>query len=124
MQAQVVHQRKQNLPWIPMIVAALVVAATALGVQSATRDRGTTVGPPVASIDQGANLQQTQITDAGVRSIGGHGPARITTGEDPKVSSQKAGMVEGGITSVGGGAVGSAGSEPEPDALARIEQAR
>jgi hypothetical protein len=123
MQAQVVHQRKQNLPWIPMIVAALVVAATALGVQSALRDRGTTVGPPVTSIDQGANLQQTEITDAGVRSIGGHGPARITTGEDPKVSSQ-AGMVEVGITSVGGGAVGSAGSEPEPDAFARIEQAR
>jgi hypothetical protein len=55
MQAQVVHQRKQNLPWIPMIVAALLVAATALGVQSALRDRGTTVGPTPIVVDMSVN---------------------------------------------------------------------
>jgi hypothetical protein len=110
MQAQVVHQRKQGLPWIPMIVAALLVAATALGVQAALRDRGTTVGPPVTTIDQG-------ILDPGVRSIGGHGAARITTGEGRAVSSQTAGV---GIAGVGGAA---AGTGLEPDGRARVEQA-
>jgi hypothetical protein len=55
MQTHVVHQRKQSLPWIPMIVAALLVAATAFGVQSALRGRGTTIGPTPVVVDWSVN---------------------------------------------------------------------
>jgi hypothetical protein len=45
MQTHVVHQQKRSIPWATLILAALLVAATALGVQSVLRDRGTTVTP-------------------------------------------------------------------------------
>jgi hypothetical protein len=55
MQAQVVHQRKQSIPWFLIIVAALLVAATTLGVQSALRDRGSTVAPTPVVVDWSVN---------------------------------------------------------------------
>jgi hypothetical protein len=71
MQTQVVHQRKVYLPWIPMLVAALLVAGSALGIQLALRDRGTTVTPPsIATVDQGANQQKADMTAAGITGVG------------------------------------------------------
>jgi hypothetical protein len=92
MQAQVVHQRKATLPWIPMLIAALVVFATVAGVQLALRDRGS--APAVTVVDDG--------TGPGVRDIGGHGAARISAGEDIAAASQKAAMVDAGVTSISG----------------------
>jgi hypothetical protein len=51
MQTQVVHQEKRSTPWATLILAALLVAATALGVQWVLQDRGTTVGPTPVVID-------------------------------------------------------------------------
>jgi hypothetical protein len=73
MQTQVVHQRKQSLPWIPMIVAALLVAATAFGVQSALRDRGTTVGPAPVVVD-------TSVNGIAGPTHGMHRPADVKSG--------------------------------------------
>jgi len=136
MQTQVVHQRKATLPWIPMLLAALVVFATVAGVQLALRDRGS--APTVTVVDD--------VTGPGVRDVGGHGAARIPAGEDAAAASQKAAMVEGGVTSLSGivsetsGFVGgphprtkfggsgdgsSTGRDPALQAtIARIEQAR
>jgi hypothetical protein len=52
MSSQAVHQRRANLSWIPMLVAALVVVAIALSLQLALRDRGATVVPQVTTADQ------------------------------------------------------------------------
>ena len=92
MQTQVVHQRKATLPWIPMLIAALVVFATVAGVQLVLRDRGS--APTVTVVDDG--------NGPGVRDIGGHGAARIPVGEDAPAASQKAAMVEAGVTSISG----------------------
>jgi hypothetical protein len=93
MQTQVVHQRKATLPWIPMVLAALFVFATVAGVQLALRDRGTSA-PVVSVVDNG--------TSPGVRNVGAHGAARIAAVEEPGVASQKAAMVEAGVTSLSG----------------------
>jgi hypothetical protein len=90
MQAQVVHQRKATVPWIPALIVALLVFATVAGVQIALRDRGTST-PAVSAVD-----------GPGVRNVGAHGAARIAAGEDPGVSAQKAAMVEAGVTSLSG----------------------
>jgi hypothetical protein len=92
MQTQVVHQRKTTLPWIPMVLAALFVFGTVAGVQLALRDHGS--APAVTVVDDG--------TGPGVRDVGGHGAARIAVGEEPGVGSQKAAMVEAGVTSLAG----------------------
>src|SRR5262245_21683854 len=130
MQAQVVHHRKQTLPWIPMLVAALLVAATAIGIQAALRDRGTATVPSITSVE-----------GPGVRGIGPHGSVRVTTDVGAKESMQKVGMVEAGVTNISGvvyrsqqatgGAhprtkfAGSSGRDPALKAtIARIEQAR
>jgi hypothetical protein len=91
MQTQVVHRRKQTLPWIPMLVAAVLVAATTLGIQAALRDRGTVTAPTITSVE-----------GPGVRGIGAHGAARIPFDESKDIALQKAAMVEAGITSVAG----------------------
>jgi hypothetical protein len=71
MQTQVVHQRKAYVPWIPMLVAALLVAGSALTIQLALRDRGTTVTPPsITTVDQGANLQKAAMAEAGITGVG------------------------------------------------------
>jgi hypothetical protein len=117
MQAQVVHQRKATLPWIPMLIAALVVFATVAGVQLALRDRGS--APAVTVVDDG--------TGPGVRDMGGHGAARISAGEDVAAASQKAAMVEAGVTSISGirGATdvvsGSGGPHPRTKFGARVD---
>jgi len=91
MQTQVVHQPKATVPWIPALVAALLVFATAAGVQIALRDRGATV---LTSVDD--------VTGPGVRDFGPHGAARIPAGEENAAATQKAAMVQAGVTSVGG----------------------
>jgi hypothetical protein len=101
MQAQVVHQRKQTLPWIPMLVAALLVAATAIGIQAALRDNGAVTAPSITSVE-----------GSGVRDMGPHGAARIPSGEDKAVSLQKAGMVDAGYTNVSGIQVDTSGTHP------------
>jgi hypothetical protein len=72
MQTQVAHQRKANIPWIPMLVAALVVVATALSLQFAFRDRGSTVAPSIATVDQitapGAGRMANHANDMQARS--------------------------------------------------------
>ena len=93
MQAQVVHQRKATLPLLPMLLAALFVFATVVAVQIVIRDRGTNA-PAVSTVDDG--------TGPGVRDIGGHGAARPGAVEEPGVASQKAAMVDAGITSLSG----------------------
>jgi len=130
MQAQVVHHRKQTLPWIPMIVAALLVAATAIGVQAALRDRGTATVPSITSIE-----------GPGVRGIGPHGSVRVGSDLGAKESMQKVGMVEAGVTNISGVVyrpqpatggphprtkfAGSAGRDPAlKTTIDRIEQAR
>ena len=71
MQSQVVHQHKAYIPWIPMLVAALLVVATALSIQLALRDRGTTVAPSIATVDQindpGAGRMANHATDMQAR---------------------------------------------------------
>src|SRR5206468_13121946 len=62
----------------PMLWAGLLVAATGLSIQSAFRDRGTTVAPPVSAIDQGANLQKAGMTEAGITSLAG--TSEVVTG--------------------------------------------
>jgi hypothetical protein len=82
MQAQVVHHRRATLPWIPMLLAALIVFATVAGVQIALRGRGTSI-PAVSTVD-----------DSGGRSIGPHGAARIDSDTskvwlDPTVAARE-----------------------------------
>jgi hypothetical protein len=136
MQAQVVHHRKATLPWIPMLLAALFVFATVAAVQVALSHRGS---PVVTSVDS--------VTGPGVREVGPQGAARIAGGEDNAAAAQKAGMVEAGVTSVGGSvggpwadftaswahhrttfggpSEGSGGRDPALQAtITRIEQAR
>jgi hypothetical protein len=142
MQAQVVHQRKATLPWLPMLLAALFVFATVAAAQIVLRDRGTNA-PAVSTVDDGA-IQKAGMVEGGVTSVGWHGSAPIK-GEGTAVSNQKAGMAEAGVTNVSGiasepieGAGGphprtkfaaSAGSDGGRDAalratITRIEQAR
>jgi hypothetical protein len=74
MQTQVAHQRKANISWIPILVAALVVVATALSLQFAFRDRGSTVAPSIATVDQittpgaGAGRMANHANDMRARS--------------------------------------------------------
>jgi hypothetical protein len=139
MQTQVVHQRKQELPWIPILVAGLLVAATAAGVQVALRDRGTTVTPPaITSVDQGANLQKAGMTEAGVGNLSGSTGATSDGWVDPATAAREGGGVasvgafEGQISGpharvkYGAPEGGSAGSrDPALQAtITRIEQAR
>jgi hypothetical protein len=71
MQTAVVHQRKAYIPWIPMLVAALLVVASAFAVQLAIRDRGTTVAPPsTEQVDHGADQQKAAMAEAGITGVG------------------------------------------------------
>jgi hypothetical protein len=76
MQTQVAHQRKAHIPWIPILVAALVVVATALTLQFAFRDRGSRVAPSIATVDQ--------ITTAGAGRMANHAnDMRARSGSQP-----------------------------------------
>ena len=63
MQTQVVHQRKVSIPWLPALIAALVVAGIVLTTQLAIDRAGTTapalnVGPQTATtVDREADAQ-------------------------------------------------------------------
>jgi hypothetical protein len=93
MQAQVVHQRKASIPWLPALIAALVVGGIVLTAQLAIDRTGTTA---------------PAITVA---------PGTVTT-VDREADAQKAGMVEAGYTNVSGieastvGATKTSGTHP------------
>ena len=77
MQAQVVHQRKVSIPWLPALIAALVVGGIVLTAQLAI-DRAGTTAPAITVVPQTA------------------------TTVDREADAQKAGMVEAGYTNVSG----------------------
>ena len=93
MQTQVVHQRKVSIPWLPALIAALVVAGIVLTAQLAIDRAGTTA--PAINV----------------------APGTVTT-VDREADAQKAGMVEAGYTNISGvdvstvGAGGTSGPHP------------
>jgi hypothetical protein len=77
MQAQVIQQRKPSIPWLPALIAALVVGGIVLTAQLAI-DRTGTTAPAITVV-----------------------PGTATT-VDREADAQKAGMVEAGYTNVSG----------------------
>jgi hypothetical protein len=69
MQTQVVHQRKVPIPWIPILVAALLVLGAVFAAQLALRDPETTVTTPIASVDL-VSQQKAEMLEAGITGIG------------------------------------------------------
>ena len=81
MQTQVVHQRKVSIPWLPALIAALVVGGIVLTAQLAIDRTGTntpaiTVVPgTVTTIDREADAQKAGMVEAGYTNVSGIGRA-------------------------------------------------
>jgi hypothetical protein len=120
MQTAVVHQRKAYIPWIPMLVAALLVVASAFAIQLAIRDRGTTVAPPSTEQVDGAEQQKAGMAEAGITGVG-VAPHGVHASDDLQ-------SVSGPHPRTKFGASEGTQSDPRDPALratiARIEQAR
>jgi hypothetical protein len=77
MQAQVVHQRKVSIPWLPALIAALVVGGIVLTAQLAIDRTGTTapaitVVPGTATtVDREADAQKAGMVEAGYMNVSG-----------------------------------------------------
>ena len=77
MQTQVVHQRKVSIPWLPALIAALVVGGIVLAAQLAIDRTGTntpaiTVVPgTVTTIDREADAQKAGMVEAGYTNVSG-----------------------------------------------------
>jgi hypothetical protein len=108
MQTQVVHQRKASIPWLPALIAALVVAGIALTAQLAIDRAGTTapaitVAPGTATtVDREADAQKPGMVGAGYTNISGVDASAVgaggTSGPHPRTKfggSAGGGSVEG-----------------------------
>src|SRR6476660_8409081 len=77
MQAQVVHQRKLSIPWLPVLIAALVVGGIILTAQLAIDRTGTTapaitvVPGTLSTVDREANTQKAGMVEAGYTNVSG-----------------------------------------------------
>jgi hypothetical protein len=92
MQTQVVHQRKATIPWLPALIAALLVGGIVLTAQLAI-DRAGTTAPAITVVPGNA------------------------TAVDREADAQKAGMAGAGYTNISGveaSTVGAATSGPHP----------
>ena len=77
MQTQVVHQRKATIPWLPALIAALLVGGIVLTAQLAI-DRVWTTAPAVTvvpgngtTVDREADAQKAGMAEAGYTNISG-----------------------------------------------------
>lgn len=104
MQTQVVHQRKATIPWLPALIAALVVGGIVLTAQLAI-DRAGTNAPAItvvpgnaATVDREADAQKARMAEAGYTNISGVEASTVgaagASGPHPR-------------TKFGGGSVGS-----------------
>jgi hypothetical protein len=77
MQTQVVHQRKVSIPWLPALIAALVVGGIVLTAQLAIDRTGTTapeitvVPGTTTTVDREANAQKAGMVEAGYMNVSG-----------------------------------------------------
>ena len=72
MQAQTLETRKGTTPWLALVLAALFAVAVVVGAQIALRGRdATTIAPPAQTVDQGVALQESGMSQAGIRGVGG-----------------------------------------------------
>ena len=108
MQTQVVHQRKATIPWLPALIAALLVGGIVLTAQLAIDRAGTTASPitvvpgNATSVDREADAQKAGMTEAGYTNISGVKASTVgaakTSGPHPRTKF---------AGSTGGGSVGS-----------------
>ena len=107
MQTQVVHQRKATIPWLPALIAALLVGGIVLTAQLAI-DRAETTTPAITvvpgnatTVDREADAQKAGMAEAGYTNISGVKASTVgvaeTSGPHPRTKF-------GGST--GGGSVG------------------
>ncbi len=106
MQTQVVHQRKATIPWLPALIAALLVGGIVLTAQLAI-DRAGTTAPAITvvpgnatTVDREADAQKAGMAEAGYTNISGVDASTVggtkTSGPHPRTKF-------GGAT--GGGSV-------------------
>ncbi len=94
MQTQVVHQRKASIPWLPALIAALLVGGIVLTAQLAI-DRAGTTAPAITvvpgnatTVDREADAQKAGIAEAGYTNISGVDASTVggtqTSGPHPR----------------------------------------
>ena len=87
MQTQVVHQRKASIPWLPALIAALLVGGIVLTAQLAI-DRAGTTAPAITvapvtttTADREVDAQKAGMAAAGYTNISGIDASRVSGGQ-------------------------------------------
>src|SRR5438445_11244604 len=106
MQTQVVHQRKASIPWLPALIAALLVGGIVLTAQLAV-DRAGTTAPAITvvpgnatTVDREADAQKAGMAEAGYTNISGVKASTVAAAEPSHPRTKFGGST--GAGSVGG----------------------
>ncbi len=71
MQTQVVHQRKASIPWLPALIAALLVGGIVLTAQLAI-DRAGTTAPAITVVPGTTTISGVKASTVGAATSGPH----------------------------------------------------